>query len=250
MDGVIEAELVEDTKAQSPSLPDYLVKTYRWAYLTPTSLFLLDNPIVLTAILWGNLPRLVRTACVEFAAGQRVLQAASAYGNLSPELASQVGPEGRLDVIDVAPLQVAHVRRKLTDFPHARARVADASAPGGGIYDGVCCFFLLHEIPDEQKRAVVEALLAAVGPGGKVVFVDYHRARPWNPLRAPVGLVFRWLEPFAFGLVKREIRDFASHPEQSAWSKQTFFGGLYQKVVAVKHGRRLPSSDRMGGQNA
>lgn len=237
MDGGVEAELVEDISVDSPGLPDYLVETYKWAYLTPASLFLLDNPVVLTLILWGNLPRLVRTACVEFNAGQRVLQAASAYGNLSTELAAQLGSDGRLEVIDVAPLQVAHVRRKLSEFPHARARLADAAAPGGGIYDGVCCFFLLHEIPDERKRAVVDALLAAVGTGGKVVFVDYHRARPWNPLRAPVALVFRWLEPFAFGLVGREIRDFASHPERFTWSKETYCGGLYQKVVAVKQGR-------------
>jgi SAM-dependent methyltransferase len=234
MDGGVEAKLAEETTSGHPPLPDYLVDTYRWAYLTPTSLFLLDNPVVLTAILWGNLPRLVRAACVEFERGQRVLQAASAYGNLSPELAAQVGPNGRLDVIDIAPLQVAHVRRKLSHFPHARARIADAAAPGGGIYDGVCCFFLLHEVPDDQKRAVVDALLASIGPGGKVVFVDYHRARPWNPLRAPVGFVFRWLEPFAFGLVRREITDFATAPEQFDWSKKTFFGGLYQKVVAVK----------------
>jgi SAM-dependent methyltransferase len=237
MDGGIEAKLVEETTPKQPLLPDYLVNTYRWAYLTPTSLLLLDNPIVLTVILWGNLPRLVRAARGEFEPGQRVLQAASVYGNLSPELAARVGPNGRLDVIDIAPLQVAHVRRKLSDFPHARARIADAAAPGGGIYDGVCCFFLLHEVPDDQKRAVVDALLASVGPGGKVVFVDYHRARPWNPLWAPVGLVFRWLEPFAFGLVHREITDFASAPERFDWSKETFFGGLYQKVVAVRQAR-------------
>jgi Methyltransferase domain len=243
MDGGIEAKLVEEIKAESPSLPDYLVKTYRWAYLTPTSVFLLDNPIVLTTILWGNLPRLVRTTCVEFEAGQRVLQAASAYGNLSPELAVQVGPKGRLEVIDIAPLQVAHVQRKLSEFPHARARVADAAAPGGGVYDGVCCFFLLHEIPDQQKRDVVDALLASVDAGGKVVFVDYHRAHPWNPLRAPMGLVFRWLEPFAFGLVDREIDSFASDREQFTWSKETFFGGLYQKVVAVKKEPQRSSAD-------
>jgi SAM-dependent methyltransferase len=237
MDAGMEADVVENVTAESPDLPDYLVKTYRWAYLTPISLLLLDNPIVLTAILWGNLPRLVRSACMEFRAGQRILQAASAYGNLSPELAAQVGRSGRLEVIDIAPLQVAHVQRKLSEFPHARARVSDAAAPGGGIYDGICCFFLLHEIPDEQKRAVVDALLASVGPGGKVVFVDYHRACLWNPFRAPVDLVFRWLEPFAFGLVDREIRDFARYPERFVWSKQTYFGGLYQKVVAVRQER-------------
>jgi len=235
MDGGMEAKVVEQSSAlDQPSLPEYLVKTYTWAYLTPTSIFLLDNPAVMTAILWGNLPRLIRAACVEFEPGQRVLQAASAYGNLSPELAAQVGPEGRLDVIDIAPLQVAHVQRKLAAFPQARARVADAAAPGGGLFDGVCCFFLLHEIPDDKKRAVVDALLASVAPGGKVVFVDYHRVRPWHPLRAPMSLVFKLLEPFAYGLVNREVSAFAAARDQYTWSKETYFGGLYQKVVAVR----------------
>lgn len=234
MDGGIDAKFAEEARPDAPELPDYLVRTYWWAYLTPTSLAVLDNPVVLTAILWGNLPRLVRAACDEFEPGQRVLQAASAYGNLSPGLATQVGSTGRLEVIDIAPLQVAHVQRKLQDFPQARARVADAASPGGGVYDGVCCFFLLHEIPDPEKRAVVDALLAAVEPGGKVVFLDYHRVRPWHPLRVPMGFVFRWLEPFAYGLIDHEIPSFASARDEFSWSKKTFFGGLYQKVVAVR----------------
>lgn len=236
MDGGIEAKVVERTvTVEPPALPDYLVKTYWWAYLTPASVSVFDNPAMMTAILWGNLPRLVRAACEEFSPGQRVLQAASAYGNLSPELAAQVGRNGRLDVIDISPLQVAHVQRKLTAFPQATARVADAATPGGGTYDAVCCFFLLHEIPDEKKRAVVDALLASVGPGGKVVFVDYHRVRPWHPLRVPMNLVFRLLEPFARGLVDREVSAFAARRDQFTWSKETYFGGLYQKVVAIRN---------------
>lgn len=246
MDGGIEATFVEEAEGQAPDLPDYLVRTYWWAYLTPASLLLLDNPVVLTAILWGNLPRLVRIACEEFKAGQRVLQAACAYGNLSPELAAQVGAEGRLDVIDIAPLQAAHVQRKLQDFPQAQVRVADAAAPGGGIYDGVCCFFLLHEIPDAEKRAVVNALLAAVDVGSKVVFVDYHRSRSWHPLRGPMTLVFRWLEPFAFGLIDKEIPSFAANPDEFSWTKETFFGGLYQKVVAVRVAPAAGSRGRRG----
>lgn len=239
MDGGMDASRADaleaaPIEAAPQNLPDYLVKTYWWAYLSPASLILLDNPVVLTGILWGNLPRLVRTACVEFEAGQRILQAASAYGNISAELAAQVGPEGRLEVIDIAPLQVEHVRRKLSNFPQARVRLADATTPGGGIYDGVCCFFLLHEIPDAEKRAVVNALLASVAPGGKVVFVDYHRTRPWHPLRPVMRAVYSWLEPFAFGLLDREIEDFATTPDRFTWRKETFFGGLYQKVVAVR----------------
>lgn len=234
MDGGIESTHTETLEALPSRLPDYLVNTYRWAYLTPASLVLLDNPVVLTAILWGNLPRLVRAATKEFSPGQRVLQAASAYGNISASIAEQVGPQGRLDVIDIAPLQVAHVRRKLTSFPHARARVADASTPGGGLYDAVCCFFLLHEIPDEQKRLVVESLMNSVVPGGKVVFVDYHRTSPWHPLRPIMRAVYSWLEPFAFGLIDREITDFAGERDDFTWTKETYFGGLYQKVIATR----------------
>ena len=236
MDGGLEAKLQAATNEDTTGLPEYLVRNYWWAYLTPTSLHLFDNWLFLTCLLWGNLPRLVRAACVEFRPGQSVLQAANAYGSIATELARTVGADGRLDLVDVAPLQVEHVNRKLAPFPHARARVADATRPGGAIYDGVCCFFLLHEIPDDEKRAVVDALLARVGPGGKVVFIDYHRAQWWHPLRAPMSLVFRWLEPFANSLIGSEIKAFASGPGAFGWSKETFFGGLYQKVVAVRRG--------------
>lgn len=235
MDGGLEGKTSAPVNVDALQIPEYLVKTYTWAYLKPASLLLLDNPVVLSLILWGNLPRLVEAACQEFAPGQRILQAANAYGPLSQELARVVGPTGALEVIDIAPLQVAHCARKLAEFPHAQARRADATAPGGGLYDGVCCFFLLHEVPDDYKCAVVDALLAAVPKGGKVVFVDYHRSTAWHPLRGVMHLVFRWLEPFAFGLIDREIEAFASDAAQFSWSKETFFGGLYQKVVATRH---------------
>lgn len=206
MDGGIEidAKALDETQPNEPSLPDYLVNTYTWAYLTPASLFLLDNPIVLTAILWGNLPRLVRFACMETAAGQQVLQAANVYGHLSAELAETVGPDGRLEVIDIAPIQVEHCRKKLARFPQARVRRADAANPGGILYDVVFCFFLLHEVPDAKKQAVIDGLLGAVRPGGKVVFIDYHQAAPRHPLKGLMQFVFRTLEPYALGLIASE----------------------------------------------
>jgi SAM-dependent methyltransferase len=216
------------------TLPDYLVETYSWAYLRPRSLRLLDRHLVVNGILWGNYHGLVRAACSEFARGDHILQAASVYGNLSSCLANRVGDEGFLDVIDVAPLQVAHCRRKLAGRDNVRVRVANAANPGKGGYGGACCFFLLHEIPDQQKRQVINALLDAVRPNGKVVFVDYHQPARWHPLRPLMAAVFRWLEPYAEGLISRSIMEFADYPQDYLWSKVTRFGSLYQKVVVKR----------------
>ncbi len=214
------------------ALPDYLVNTYSWAYLRPRSLRLLDRHVVVNGILWGNYRNLVRAACAEFAPGDCVLQAASVYGDLSGRLADRVGDQGYLDVIDVAPLQVAHCRRKLAGRENVRVRVADAAIPGRTGYDGACCFFLLHEVPDPQKHQIVNALLAAIRPGGKVLFVDYHQPVRWHPLRPVMAAIFRWLEPYASGLLSRSIEDFAERRQDFRWRKETRFGGLYQLVVA------------------
>lgn len=214
-----------------PDLPTYLEDVYSWAYLNPRNLVLLDRPWVVSAILWGNYGKLLRATLAEVRRGERVLQPACVYGDFSPRLAAHVGPRGRLDVTDVAPLQVANCRRKLKPFPNARACVRDAVDLAGD-YDAVCCFFLLHELPDAYKRKVVDALLGSVVPGGKVIFVDYHLPRGAHPLKPAMSLVFETLEPFAKSLWNRDIRDFAGKPERFVWSTQTYFTGMYQKTVA------------------
>jgi SAM-dependent methyltransferase len=229
---VVRAEVQPADVNVPAELPDYLVDTYSWAYLRPRSLRLLDRYLVVNGILWGNYRSLVRAACAEFVAGDCILQAASVYGDLSSRLADRIGEQGFLDVIDIAPVQVAHLRRKLAGRENVRVRVADAAIPGRSGYDGACCFFLLHEVPDAQKRQIVNALLAAVRPGGKILFVDYHRPVRWHPLRPVMAAIFRWLEPFAAGLVSRSIEEFAERRQDFRWRKQTRFGGLYQLVVA------------------
>lgn len=216
----------------SVAVPAYLQAVYGWAYLNPTNVRLLDRDIVATVILFGNYARLRRACLCEIAPGERVLQAAHVYGRFIPELAERIGPSGRLDVIDVVPLQAALCRRKLQGFANTRVRIADAADPGTGFYDVVSCFFLLHEIPDEQKRAVVDALLARLAPGGRAVFIDYHQPARWHPLRRPLRRLFRQLEPFAESLWHHGIDEFASDAGSYRWQKQTLFGGVYQKTVA------------------
>ena len=220
-------------------VPAYLSDTYSWAYLNPRALAFFDRPWVVSAILFGNYRRLQRALLRELEPGMRVLQAACVYGDFSRNVAKRVGTQGKLDVIDVAGLQIANCKRKLRDFPHACAWVADAAMPRTVLYDAVCCFFLLHELPDGYKHAVVNALLASVRPGGSVIFVDYHKPHFANPLKAVLNLVFDTLEPYAKSLWHQEIATLASARDKFVWRKQTFFGGIYQKVVA----RRRSSDD-------
>ena len=219
---------------EAPTLPAYLREVYGWAYLNPVNAGLLDRDMVVNAILLGNSGRLRRALLAEVEPGRRVLHVAHVYGCLIPELAAHVGPRGQLDVIDLVPLQAALCRRKLRAFPQARVRIADACHPGDSRYDAVTCFFLLHEMPDERKCTAVDALLARVVPGGRVVFVDYHLPARWHPLRGIMRCVLARLEPFAESLWCHDIADFASVPGAFRWEKQTLYGGLYQKTVAIR----------------
>jgi hypothetical protein len=116
-------------------------------------------------------------------------------------------------------------------MPHARVRVAVICNAGREKYDVVNCFFLLHELPDQQKRAVVDALLAQVALGGKAVFIDYH-APTSLLLRAFYRLVFALFEPYAEGMWLHDIREFSTAGQAFVWSKTTMFAGVFQKTVA------------------
>lgn len=228
----LRREPLGDVADREVAIPSYLAETYAWAYLSPRAVWLLDREIVVNAILWGNYRRLARAACAQFQPGEQVLQAASVYGSQPMRLADRLGPAGRLTVIDVSRLQVEHLRAKLATRTNATVRLADATAPGRESYDGVCCFFLLHEMPDAYKRRAVNALLARLKPGGRAVFVDYAGPCWFHPLRALMWLVNRWLEPFAASLWRNSIPSFADRAELFHWSERRLFLGLYQVVVA------------------
>ncbi len=215
-------------------IPKYLTDVYTWAYIDPVNVRLLDHNWVVNWVLWGNKNKLQRVLFDELEPGHHALLACCVYGDLSPKLAKFIGPAGRLEVIDVSPAQIEGCRKKLRGFPQAGVRAADAARPGGGPYDDVISFFLLHEMPDDYKHAVVNALLDSVAPGGKAIFIDYHKPHPLHPLKWITALVFALLEPFAKSLWHREIRDFADNKEGFAWRKETYFGGLFQKTVAER----------------
>ena len=221
-----------------PAIPRYLRDTYTWAYLNPRSVKLLDRELVVATILWWQHRKLERMALAEIDPGSKVLQTACVYGDFSPVLARHIGEKGSLEVVDVAKVQVDSCVEKLRDYSFASVRQLDVLDLGDGEYDAVCCYFLLHEVPDDYKRGLVDVALNSIGPDGKVIFVDYHKPHWANPLKPVMSLVFDTLEPFAKSLWRQDIRAFASEPEKYRWRKESFFGGLYQKVVATPVGSR------------
>ena len=136
--------------------------------------------------------------------------------------------------MDVLPIQLSNLRRKLPPEIPVTIYQRDSTALGfaDASYDQVVVFFLLHEQPAEARRETLREAIRVTKPGGKVVLVDYHGPHVFHPLRYIFQPVLRVLEPYAIDLWRHHISEWLPSrilPAQLA--KETFFGGLYQKVV-------------------
>lgn len=221
--------------ASYPDVPAYMTEVYDWAYVDPSWVRWLDHNIVVKTLLFCNDRRLMKRYLDRVQNGMRVWQVAHVYGDLVQLVAEKVGPEGRFDLTDITPVQIAHAHSKLDAIPQAHIIQQDAALHHAEQpYDLVCSFMLLHEVPEDWKRRVVDNMLANVSEKGEVIFVDYHRPAIWHPVRYILQLVNRWLEPFANALWQRDIREYASHADDYHWSKETLFGGVYQTVRVTR----------------
>ena len=220
-------------------VPDYLEKTYWWAYVHPNAVRVFERQWLVNLILWGNFAKLRDAALQELGAivNGKVLQVACVYGNFTEYLVKRLGPQGHLDVIDVAPVQIQNLHAKLKDARQVTVQRQDSNNLQfeDGSRDAVVLFFLLHEQPaDVRKKSIAEAL-RVTKPGGKIIFVDYHRPVAINPFRYIMVPILTTLEPFAMDIWRNEITDWLPAGVTPAGvEKQTYFGGLYQKVVITR----------------
>jgi len=143
-------------------VPYYLSAHYWWAYVHPRAVRVFERQWLVNLILWGNYPRLSESALDEL--GDELpgatLQVACVYGDLTERLCARAqAGGGRVDIVDVLPIQLANLRAKLP--PDAPARLlpmnsADLAVPAAS-YERALVFFLLHEQPDHvRERTLAE----------------------------------------------------------------------------------------------
>lgn len=220
-------------------IPKYLEQVYWWAYVHPNAVHVFEREWLVNLILFGNYGRL-RDAALD-ALGETVtghtLQLACVYGNLTPRLARRLAPGASLDVVDILPVQLKNLAAKLPADDRIVLLQGDSSslACPDASYDQVLLFFLLHEQPEAVRRATLAEAMRVVRPGGRIVIVDYHLPVRWHPLRLLMTGVFRKLEPYAMDLWENEVQAFLpAHQAPASITKQTYYGGLYQKLVLVR----------------
>lgn len=230
-------------------VPGYLSQIYWWAYVHPRAVRLFEREWLVNLILWGNFGKL-RDAAIDALGPMagRTLQIACVYGDLSARISRKVPKDGRLDVVDVLPVQLDNLARKLPPDSRVGLYRGDSSrlAFPAASYDQALLFFLLHEQPEEIRRNTLSEALRVLKPGGRLVIVDYHRPHPLNPLFWPMVGVLRLLEPFALDLWRHEVEHWLPADSRSgAFGKKTTFGGLYQLITLRK--RSAVDQDQTAG---
>lgn len=221
----------------SPVIPDYLQDTYWWAYTHPKSVWVFEREWLVNLILWGNMRKLTNEVLDEMGLSRHssVLQIACVYGDFSNRLAAHLGKsQSRLSVVDVAPVQIDNVKKKLAQHNNVSVHHQDSTCMSfiNDSFDETIVFFLLHEQPQHARRETIAEAIRVTRPGGRVVFVDYHGPQRSNPMRYVMKPILATLEPFAMDLWREELPAFFPekiNPEQI--TSQFYFGGLYQKVV-------------------
>jgi ubiquinone/menaquinone biosynthesis C-methylase UbiE len=221
------------------AVPAYLEETYWWAYTHPNAVRVFERQWLVNLILWGNFAKLRDLALEDM--GQvitgQALQVACVYGNFTEHVVRRLGPDAHLNVIDIAPVQIANLHDKLGLQKQVSILQQDSSALhfADACHDTVVVFFLLHEQPAEVRHKTISEALRVTKPGGKIVFVDYHKPKMTSPFRYLMVPILSTLEPFAMDLWNGNIADWLPKDcKVASLDKQTYFGGLYQKVIITR----------------
>ncbi|MCM1322625.1 MAG: rhodoquinone biosynthesis methyltransferase RquA [Acetobacter sp.] len=221
------------TKTTKPSIPAYIRDIYPWLYLNTSLYDFLNRKWVQNILTLGYHNILISELNKEISAKSKILQIGVTLGDQITQTSFSLNNKGRYTLLDILPNIIEKCENK-----HEQLRInyvyANAAKPFKGDYDTIICYMLLHELPPITRQKIINNILRALPIGGKAIFIDYHQPSSYNPLKYIIRAFNRLYQPFAEALWKTAIKEMAPLKENYSWSKQTYFGSIYQKVVATR----------------
>ena len=219
----------------SMQTPPYLKNIYGWLYKKSKYYDLLDNACLLNILTLGAHHILTKELTKEIYPHSKVLQIGATHGSQIQKtyLALESEQNASYTIVDILPNIIEKKQKKHLNH-HINWIKKDATKPFKENYDTIICYMLLHELPPRTRAKILNNLINTLSPNGKIIFIDYHLPSPYNPLKYLIRAINRLYQPFAETLWKSSIKSLTPEAEKCTWSKQTYFGGMYQKVVATK----------------
>lgn len=158
----------EHELANPATIPAYLEQNYWWAYVHPKAVQVFEREWLVNCILFGHYNRLRNQAlnALGDAITGRTLQVACVYGNLTSKLIDRMAPQASLDVVDILPIQLQNLLRKIPHDTRVSLIQCDSSALAfpDASHDQALLFFLLHEQPESTRRETIRETLRVVKP--------------------------------------------------------------------------------------
>lgn len=182
-------------------VPEYLARYYWWAYLWRWGIWFFDHQLIINMILFGQYDRLLKKTLLQLTKkhGEKILQLACVYGNLTPKLLSCTDNEVHLCDVATEQLQLARQKtRHLNNCCHLARMNAECLAYRSESFDQVVVYFLFHELPALSRHNVYAEISRVVRPGGSVLITEYAAtpSRHWLYRIVPFRLLLGRLEPF------------------------------------------------------
>ena len=188
---------------------------------------------------FGQYQKLIDAVTTELKKGDNVCQFGLTFGNLIDDVALAIGSNGIYDILDINPLEIKRVSDKYDNLYKQITLVHEdvALLQPKAIRDKVICFMLLSMTPDSYKKKIIDNALSMLKPGGKAIFIDWSKAKNYNPLGWIVKIYHRLYNPLAEEIHKSSIKKLSSFAgnNEFIWRQTTYLGGLFQKVVVTRH---------------
>ena len=224
----------KESAEEKHPVPEYLKSVYNGRYFRPSLTKLFDDEWTAAIATFFQSGKLTKLVTDEIAEGNDVLQLGAASGDFERKIVEKMNSAGHYVIEDISPAHIDAMGSRISAWLNATAKERDFTVPDKRMYDVVIGYFVLHELPDARKRATLNRAFTALKPDGKMIFIDYAPPKKFHPLKYPVKMFNRLYEPFAESLWHNEIQDFAPETDELVWERKTFFGDLYQCVIARK----------------